>query len=208
MDTNKPFWDQTGDADGSSAGNYFPPVDAEYDVEIGAVKHKTGHEGQSVIVELRVIGSNNPEIPVGTSKSTAWNLTKHKEMALNNVKSFVCGIYGISEGDKSPETKARVNLISKRMVEADNPLMSAKVHLTTWNKPTKKNAPFTACKWAPYTAEPGYAAPMPSGSAAPFVPVSSANIPPPPPTETYHPQGTRPGAGATHVLRNGGWVAL
>ncbi len=208
MDTNKPFWDQTGDADGSSAGNYFPPVDAEYDLEIGAVKHKTGHEGQSVIVEVRVIGSNYPEVPAGTSKSTAWNLTKHKEMALNNVKSFVCGIFGISEGDKSPETKARVNLISKRMVEADNPLMNAKVHLTTWNRPTKKGTPFTACKWAQYTAEPGYAPPFPSGAAVPFATAPTPPAPPPGAAETYHPQGTRPGAGATHRLVNGGWVAL
>lgn len=201
------FWDQTGDADGSSRGNYFPPVDAEYDVQIEAVKHKHGHEGESVIVEMRVLASNNPELVAGTSKSTAWNITKHKEMAINNIKSFVCGIYGLAESDKSPAGKAKVVHISKRMVEADNPLMGAKVHLTTWCSKTKKGEDFTNMKWAPYNAEPDYVAPYPGAVASLAAPGPEAP-PPPPAPEQYHPEGTAPGRGATHRLVNGAWAPL
>lgn len=200
------FWDQTGDADGSSRGNYFPPEDGEFDVQINAVKHKQGHEGESVIVELTVLKSSNPEVAEGMSRSTAWNLTKHKEMALNNIKSFVCGIYSLPEADKGPVTKSKVIHISKRMVEADNPLGGVKVHLTTWGSKTKKGTDFTNMKWSPYRGEPDYVAPYPSaGSTLGAPPPPPA---PPPPTSPYYPEGTSPGKGATHVLRNGAWVGL
>jgi hypothetical protein len=220
------FWDKTGDADGSSRGNYFPPQDGEFDIQIGAVKHKNGHEGEAVIVEMIVLASNNPEIQPGTQKSTAWNISKHKDMAINNIKSFVCGIYGLSEADKSPPTKEKINHVSKRMVEMDNPLSGIKVHLTTWKSITQKGHDFTNMKWAPYSAEPGYIAPMPGGAATLAVSLptiigvvppgnpdmrgyqTGAVPPPPPPAERYFPEGTAPGRGATHRLVNNAWQPL
>jgi hypothetical protein len=173
-----PFWDQTGDADGDSKGNYFPPVIAEYDLEIKLVRHKEkGAKGESVIVEVLVLSSTCLEVPVGTSKSTAWNLSKQPILAQNNIKSFICGVYGWNDQDKSPENKTRVNHVAKRMVGADNPMMNVKVHLSTWNKPTQAGKPFTACAWSPYVVEPGYVAPMPSGAAAPFVAPVVGNTP-------------------------------
>jgi hypothetical protein len=183
----------TGSADGSSSGNYFSG-DGEYDLVIDAVKHKPdGYNGESVIVELTVLSSNRPDVPPGSSKATAWNLTKHKNMALNNIKSFVCGVYGWQDNDKSPPIVQAVNHVSRRMVEADNPLGGVKVHLSTWTKKTRSGGDFTTQDWKP-CGEPGYAAPFPSPSA--------------PAPERYYPEGTSPGRGATHRLVNGAWVGL
>lgn len=197
------FWDQTGDADGSTSGNYFPPIEAEYDIEIDAVKHKgAGYKGESVIVEMRAISSNVEQVPAGSSRSAAWNISKQPVLALNNIKSFVCGIYGLVDSAKDPDTKQKVNHVSKRMVEMDNPLRGVRVHLSTFGKKTAKGTDFTVMDWSPYIAEPGYVPPVPSASA------SLAAPPPPPPAERYYPEGTAPGRGATHRLVNGAWVGL
>ncbi len=202
------FWDQTGDADGSGRGNYFTG-EGEYDVEIEAVKHRNGYRGESVIVNVEVLTSNNPEIPPGTSKSCAFNISKQPVLALNNIKAFVCGIYGLDAAKKDPDTKKKVNHVAKRMVEADNPLAGVNVHLTTFMTKTNKGGDFTNLDWAPYVAEPGYVPPMPSGTGAAFAPPTGLGIPPPPPpAERYYPEGTAPGRGATHRLVNGAWVGL
>lgn len=215
-----PFWDQTGDADGGGRGNYFSG-EGDYDVVIEAVKHRNGYRGESVIVKVEVLTSTNEEVEPGSTKSCAFNISKQPVLALNNIKAFVCGIYGLDASKKDPDTKAKVNLVSRRMVEEDNPLAGVKVHLTTFMTKTAKGGDFTNLDWTPYLAEAGYAAPMPSAAAGPFTPPVPAAprpppgpaAPPPPqappaPPETYHPAGTAPGRGATHVLRNGGWVPL
>jgi hypothetical protein len=212
---NMPFWDQTGDADGSGRGNYFQG-EGEYDVEIQAVKHKEkGYRGESVIINVEVISSDNDDAPVGSSKSVAFNLSKQPILALNNLKAFVCGIYGMNGAAKDPETKSRVNHVSKRMVESDNPLARVRVHLSTFMTKTGKGGDFTNLVWSPYVAEPGYVPPFPSANVgAAFSPPTGyvapgAPPPPPPPApETYYPAGTAPGRGATHRLVNGAWSPL
>ncbi len=160
-----PFWDQTGDADGSGRGNYFQG-DGEYDVEIQAVKHRQGYRGESVIVNMVVLSSTRDDVPIGAAKSSAFNITKQPVLAI-----------GLDAGRKDADTKTKVNFISKRMVEADNPLRGARVHLTTFETTTQRGQPFTNLDWAPYKAEPGYVPPMPGASGH----VATATPPPPPP---------------------------
>jgi hypothetical protein len=205
--TKMPFWDQTGDADGSERGNYFTG-DGEYDVIIHAVKHKNGYKGESVIVNVEVIASNNPDVPIGTPKSCAFNLTKQPILALGNIKAVVCGIYGWDASKKDAETKAKVNMVSKRMVEADNPLQGIKVHLTTFMTKTSKGGDFTNLKWDPYRAEANYAPPMPSATAQGFTapaPPAPGAPPPPPPPATPNPARARAQATVGWVLADGRW---
>jgi hypothetical protein len=190
------FWDQTGDADGSTSGNYFSG-DYEYDLEIESVKHRHGYKGEAVIVNVRVLTTNNPECPPGTGKSCAWNITKQPVLAINNIKSFVCGIYGWDDSKKGGEQGEKVKMVSKRMVEADNPLGGVKVHLTTFNKKTEKTkADFTVLDWAPYRADPSYVPPMPSATAG-----AAPAAPPPPPPAT---NGTA--AAKAKALATPGWI--
>jgi hypothetical protein len=168
------FWDETGDAEGNTKGNYFNG-EGEYDLEVEAVKHRNGYKGEAVIVNVKVLTSNRPDVPPGTSKDCAWNLTKNKAMALSNIKSFVCGIYGLDDNRKGGDVGEKVKAISKRMVEADNPLAGVKVHLSTFVVAGKV---YTNLDWAPYKGEEGYVPPMPSAVA------SFAAPPPPPPPAT------------------------
>jgi len=190
---NMAFWDQTGDADGSGRGNYFSG-DYDYDVEIVAVKHKgAGYRGESVIVNVTVLTSNNDECPAGMQKSVAWNLSKQPVLSLGNIKAFVCGIYGLPAGSKGEEVKAKVNHVAKRMVEADNPLAGVRVHLSTWMSKTQKGGDYTNHDWTPYVAEPGYAPPMPSAAASFAAPTNAPGpgpagyAPPPPPPPAANP---------------------
>lgn len=208
------FWESTGEADGSGRGNYFTGA-GEYDVEVTAVKHKqSGYRGESVIIEVDVLSSDNPDIEEGAHKSCAFNVTKQPVLAQNNIKAFICGIYGMNGASKDPKTVAKVNLVAKRMVEEDNPLRRVRVHLTTFMTKTAKGGDFTNLVWAPYKGEPGYAPPEVSPAAFLAQPPPAGARPPPPApppppaAETYYPEGTAPGRGATHRLVNGQWVAL
>lgn len=198
------FWDEAGEADGNSRGNYFQG-DGEYNVEILGVKHKAGgFKGESVIVNVQVLTSDNPEVQPGSVRSCAWNITKHKQMAHNNIKSFVCGVFGMNDSAKDAETKSRVVHVSKRMVDADNPLQGVRVHLTTFNTKTQAGKDFTVLVWAPYT-EDGYVPPYPGAAPAGFAPPP----PPPPPAAGRKPWEGLPDnwQNATHYYNGSAWVA-
>ena len=55
--------------------------------------------GNCFIAELEVVESTREDYPVGSHVSWIRNVTKHKEMALADIKAFLAAVAGIDESD-------------------------------------------------------------------------------------------------------------
>jgi hypothetical protein len=96
--------------------------------------------GECFIAELEVIESTNPDYQKGQSVSWIRNITKHKEMALADVKAFLAAVAGCAEED-----------IDSRGADASvgpaQPFAGYLVRCEAWQKPTKAGGEFTRTLW-------------------------------------------------------------
>lgn len=96
--------------------------------------------GQCFIAELKVISSTNPDYTEGQSVSWVRNITKHKEMALGDVKAFIAAALNIKEDQVNEE-------IADGVVAPDQPLKNYEVLCEAFNRPTKDGGEFTRTLW-------------------------------------------------------------
>ena len=71
-----PFWDQTGDADGSTAGNYFPPVEARRLDRFAQLPPEKQAEVKGLIVEA----NSFPPPRSGAVKQALYQLQKMNDI--------------------------------------------------------------------------------------------------------------------------------
>jgi len=140
------YWDNIGSAKVSAKGNYFPYENQRYLVEITAIKHDpTAYNGECLIFTFEVIESTSPSVAIGESKDWVLKLAGDPQkvrLAYGNIKNVVCSAMGWNSED--PSIERVVNEVAERMSHADNPLMGARIELTTIATLTKNKQPFTA----------------------------------------------------------------
>ena len=96
--------------------------------------------GSCFIAELEVKESTNPEYQTGQSVSWIRNITKHKEMALADVKAFLAAVAGCAEEDIDSRG-------ADAAVEKSQPFAGFLVRCEAWQKPTKSGGEFTRTLW-------------------------------------------------------------
>ena len=86
--------------------------------------------GMCLIPELRVVSSvktdpNEDPDPVGTTVSTAWNITTQPDSAPGNVKAFILAVAGL---DQSALTPAQVKDLTNEAISAAQPFRGMRVN--------------------------------------------------------------------------------
>ncbi len=109
--------------------------------EISALKQPEHlRNGNCFIAELKVVESTAEAYEVGQSVSWIRNVTKHKEMALGDIKAFLAAVAGIGE-DEIDSAGANA------AVGDDQPFAGKQVKCEAFNKPTKAGGEFTHTLW-------------------------------------------------------------
>lgn len=97
--------------------------------------------GNCFIAELQVVSSTHEDYIEGMAVSWVRNITKHKEMALADVKNFLAAVAGCREEDIDQEG-------ADAAVGEKQPFAGALVDCEAWNKPTQKGENFTRTLWS------------------------------------------------------------
>ena len=109
--------------------------------KVNALKMPPGlRAGVCFIAELEVVETNCPEYKVGQSVSFVRNITKHKEMALADVKALLAAVARCDEADiDSAGADAAVG--------EDQPFAGQLVNCEAFNRPTASGGEFTRTVW-------------------------------------------------------------
>jgi hypothetical protein len=115
----------TGGGENITAGDYLWAVERLVEID--------GYEGRSFIAELLVLEAEAIDEKVkpnkvGSSVSCVWNVTKQKEMALGNIKSFLMGLFGV------PEDEITADVLDSVVDEEKNPMRGMRIAGRTMNK--------------------------------------------------------------------------
>jgi hypothetical protein len=145
------------DARSFGKGNY---LDAGflYVLEIIALKAFANHERhEKFVAEFRILQSNNPRQPAGSTASWGLNFTKHPQTAPGNFKDFLQTLTGVDldkEIDDAPGTPGgktaaqKVEDFCSAMVSAANPCGGRRIGCETFLTKTKaKQTDFTVHRW-------------------------------------------------------------
>lgn len=148
------LFDGIGQAQIGVGGVYFEP--GEYEVEVVEVKAIMSRKRENLyIVAARILQSSNPDRPIGVKAS--WIVNMKQDAALGDIKGFLAACNG---ADASNEDEvARVlrdeqgNDLTEAMAEysvhEDQPLAGVRLHLITFQRPTKAGGMFTIHNWSP-----------------------------------------------------------
>lgn len=143
----------------SKTGQYFKP--GRYHVLIKAVKEVKGQLNRDfLVIETKVLASNNPEIPVGSEKSHV--IPMDKVMGLPNVKGFVAAVSGIDPtldnvNDAVEDFWAKAHPLGERLpfsrivddlIIKQNVLENLEMDLECVQITTREGKPFTRHDWA------------------------------------------------------------
>lgn len=123
----------------SSGGAWLLP--GKHRFRINALKSPDGlRNGQCFIAELAVVASTNPAYVEGQSVSWIRNITKHREMALADIKGFLAAVANCDEGTID-------SAAARDAVSDDQPFAGAMVDCEAFNRPTKTGGEFTRTLW-------------------------------------------------------------
>lgn len=144
------------DAQTFKKGNY---LDAGflYVLEVIVLKAFTNHDRhEKFVAEFRILQSNNPRQPAGSTATWGLNFTKHPKMAPGNFKDFLQVLTGVDldketddpAGTPGGKTAAeKVEQFCAAMVSAANPCAGRRIGCETIPTTTKENKPFTGHRW-------------------------------------------------------------
>lgn len=123
----------------TQGGDYLKP--GKHVLKIRALKQPPNlRSGDCFIAELEVVESSREDYFPGKGVSWVCNVTKHKEMALGNIKAFLAAVAGIGEEDVDKNG-------ANAAVSEDQPFAGHVVHCEAFNKPTKAGGDFTRTIW-------------------------------------------------------------
>lgn len=97
--------------------------------------------GNCFIAELEVVETNNEDYSQGQSVSWIRNVTKHKEMALADIKAFLAAVAGCQE--EEIDSKGADAAVSDAQ-----PFAGHLVKCEAFNRATKDGGTFTRTLWA------------------------------------------------------------
>lgn len=125
-----------GEAEVFGSGKYFPCVDADYRVCVRKVSFiRTRKREDAYLIELDVIESGNPDMPVGAVGSHM--IMMRHDSALGDVKAFLGAALGIDVNDKSISS-AQWEEAAESSIGDDNPLAGTELSLRTMKKTVQK----------------------------------------------------------------------
>jgi len=120
-------------------GAYLLP--GQHIFKVNALKQPPNlRAGNCFIAEMSVVESNCEQYSVGQSVSWIRNVTKHKEMALADIKAFLAALAGCREEEIDSAG-------ADAAVADDQPFAGFLVRCEAWNKPTKEGGEFTRTAW-------------------------------------------------------------
>lgn len=124
----------------SQSGAWLLP--GQHLLKIHALKNPDNlRSGRCFIAEMEVVESTNPEYTKGQSVSWIRNVTKHKEMALADIKAFLAALAGCEETEID-------NKGADAAVSEKQPFAGALIKCEAFNKPTKDGGTFTRTLWS------------------------------------------------------------
>lgn len=133
------MFDDIGSAQSSQGGAYL--LAGQHLFEIKALKQPPKlRAGDCFIAELKVVESTNPNHEVGQSVSWVRNVTKHKEMALGDIKAFLAAVAGIPE--EAVDKKGAELAVSEAQ-----PFAGRFIRCEAWNVKTDAGNDFTKTRW-------------------------------------------------------------
>lgn len=123
----------------SSGGAWLLP--GKHRFMINALKSPEGlRNGQCFIAELSIVTSTNAAYVEGQSVSWIRNVTKHREMALADIKGFLAAAANCDEATIG-------NAEAQEAVSEDQPFAGVTVDCEAFNRPTKSGGEFTRTLW-------------------------------------------------------------
>lgn len=133
------------DAQISGGGIYL--LDGGYLVELIKVFTLVSRKKEDlVVVEFKILESNNPARTVGSRAS--WVVNLKQDAALGNLKGFALAA-GTTPGEEPPHIdEAAIEFI----VSKENPLEGTKVAVQCTTITTRAGTPFTKHEWSPAPA--------------------------------------------------------
>lgn len=97
--------------------------------------------GNCFIAELEVVETTNEGYNLGQSVSWIRNVTKHKEMALADIKAFLAAVAGCDENEIDREG-------ADAAVSDDQPFAGHLVKCEAFNRQTQAGGTFTRTIWS------------------------------------------------------------
>lgn len=111
-------------------------------VRVDALKLITRHNGHEMfIVESTVLQSQNPKCPPGSSRSVAYNLTKHPDSAYGNARKVIAQVSGLPVENVDPEG-------AQLACSTDNPFGGTLCSVEAYTTKTRAGGDFTNVRFA------------------------------------------------------------
>ena len=137
------YFDNMSDAQVFDKSKYFQ--EGQYLVELKKTELKSGHKGESFVIETSVLGAHSDEDNAPEAGETAahvWNASK--EMSQSTLMQFLCALQGVS----SPKAldDAKWSKIGKAVFEK-NRAAGTVMYLEVFNTKTKAGNDFTVHRW-------------------------------------------------------------
>ena len=134
------MFDGIEEASTNQGGAYLLP--GKHRLKIVALKTPEKlRSGDCFIAELEVVETSCEEYAVGQSVSWVRNITKHKEMALADIKAFLAAAAGIEEDEVDSKG-------AKAATSESQPLAGKLVDCEAFNKSTQAARTFTRTLWS------------------------------------------------------------
>ena len=109
--------------------------------KISSLRQPEGlRSGDCFIAELEVVESTCEDYSEGAKVSWIRNVSKHKEMALADIKAFLAAAAGIGEEDVDSDGAVAA-------VSEDQPFSGKLIRCEAFNRPTKSGGEFTRTLW-------------------------------------------------------------
>lgn len=152
-------WEGLSEAKGFKTGNYMKP--GKYRVKINAVKWVRGQLKEWFVVEMTILQSNNPEIPIHSERSWTVSMESSNVMRWPNIKMFIAAASGV-DGTLDNSTQLiektwtdldgsgvswSLDKIMDELVVGQNALGGMEMDLECVEVTTKSGDPFTKHNW-------------------------------------------------------------
>ena len=123
----------------NQGGAWLKP--GKHTFKIKALKQPEGlRAGNCFIAELEIVETSCEEYHEGQAVSWIRNVTKHKEMALADIKAFLAAVAGCKEEDIDSKG-------ANAAVSDSQPFAGHLIKCEAWNKPTTTGGEFTRTSW-------------------------------------------------------------
>lgn len=156
-------WEGLSESKVSKTGSYMQP--GKYRVKINAVKWIKGQLGKEFfVVEMVVLQSNNPDIPVHSERSWVVSMEASNVMRWPNVKAFIAAASGVdgtldnatalieevwSKLDPEGRVLTLDQIMDEFIIGEANALRDLEMNLECVQVTKKDGDPFTKHNWQP-----------------------------------------------------------